>query len=169
MSKYSAIFQSEAEISEELTPVEAIAAISIIAIYADGQPTDEEWQLLSECMQQCGVDTAEEWETLTQKINNLLAEEKVEPGALFNAAVDSIPDEFVETAFKTAIVFASTDGQITEAESEYTIDLGTALGLSEEEITDIIDELFGEEEEYADEEEEEEEYADEEEYDEDEE
>ena len=41
-------------------------------------------------------------------MNNIITQEEVEPGALF--AVNSLPDEYLETAFKTEIIFASADG-----------------------------------------------------------
>ena len=60
-------------------------------------------------------------------------------------------EELVPDIYQLALYIAAGDGTITEDEAEYAEFLGEALGLSEEEMQDIIDEVFAEEE--ADEEE----------------
>lgn len=150
MGRYEVIFQSDAEISEELTPEEAGVAICLMTMYADGEPSEEEIELLSSYLEGAELIEKAELDAVIEKVNGIAQQEG--PGALFNAAVAATPEELVPDIYQLALYIAAGDGTITEDEAEYAELLGEALGLSEEEMQAIIDEVFAEEEEDEEEE-----------------
>lgn len=150
MSRYEVIFESDAEISEELTPVEAGVAICLMTMYADGEPSDEEIELLNSYLEGAELTQEADIDVVIEKVNGIAKREG--PGALFNAAVEAIPEELVADIYELALYIAAGDETITEDEAEYAELLGEALGLSEEEMQEIIDEVFADEEEYDEEE-----------------
>ncbi len=62
--------------------------------------------------------------------------------ALFNAAIEALPDDMVEDAFAVAATFAIVDGKVTPEESVYLDKLAQALKIPGETAPRLIAEAW---------------------------
>ncbi|MEH2360660.1 tellurite resistance TerB family protein [Nostoc sp.] len=153
--------------SVALEPKVAIAVIGLFSAAADGEGiTIEEQYGLSEMLgavSQFEDFSDEDYEELTQKVVSLLEEEEAE--VLIKQAIESLPNkDYREAAYITAILVVGIDEEVPEAEQDYISELQEALKISDKRAQELIDEVFGaEEEEEEDEEDEEDEEEEEEE------
>lgn len=148
MVKYQGIFEAENTSQQTLTPEEAVAAIVMIAVYAEGQPSQEKNEAATNIINTMDIFenySVDEFQEVLNKIVGILDEEGI--GVLFNTAVDSISDDLVEPAFEAATEAMLVDGQIAEDKENFLYELAEALDISEDIAQDIIDELTSEEEE----------------------
>ena len=140
--------------SVALEPEVAIAVIGMFSAAADGEGiTIEEQYGLSEMLgsvSQFEDYSDEDYEELTNKVASLLEEE--EPEVLIEQAIASLPNKgYREAAYITAILVVGIDEEVPETEQDYISELQGALKISDKRAQELIDEVFG-----ADEEEEEE-------------
>jgi tellurite resistance protein len=171
MSKYAAVINSDAEYSEELTPIEAIVALATIQTYVDGTPSAEEFELIAEFLKLVEISTEEEAKEIFAKITRVIEQDKLDLAALFNAAIDAIQnididdtsedsEDLSEVAIELSVLLAQVDGEIAEEEYEYISAIGESLGFTNEEVEEIVAEiladLYAESEDDEEEEEEEE-------------
>jgi tellurite resistance protein len=169
MSKYAAVINSDTEYSEELTPIEGIVALATIQTYVDGTPSAEEFELIAEFLKLVEISTEEEAKEIFAKITRVIEQDKLDLGALFNAAIDAIQnteiededsEDLAEVAIELSVLLAQVDGEIAEEEYEYISAIGESLGFTNEEVEEIVAEiladLYAESEDDEEEEEEEE-------------
>jgi hypothetical protein len=135
--------------SVALEPEVAIAVIGLFSAAADDEGiTIEEQYALSELLgavSQFEDYSDEDFEELTQKVVSLLEEE--EPEVLIEQAIASLPDEdYREAAYVTAILVVGIDEEVPENEQDYISELQQALKISDERAQELIDAVFGEEE-----------------------
>lgn len=140
-----------------LEPEVAIAVIGLFSAASDdeGVSRTEEFAL-SEML--AGISQFEyfsesDFEELTQKVYDLLEEEN--PEDVIEQAIASLPDEeHREAAYITALLVVGIDGDIPDSEQDYISELQDALNISNRRAQQIIDHIFGEDDEQEYEEEE---------------
>ncbi|MBE9007767.1 tellurite resistance TerB family protein [Fortiea sp. LEGE XX443] len=144
--------------SVALEPEVAIALIGLFSAAADGEGiTSTEEYALSEMLgaiSQFEDYCDEDFEELDEKVASLIEEE--EPEELIAQAIDSLPNRsYREAAYITAILVIGIDEEVPESEQNYISELQEALNITNERAQELIDEVFGadEEEEYEEEEE----------------
>jgi tellurite resistance protein len=136
--------------SVALEPEVGIAIIGLFSATADkkGVSADEQ-EALTDFLGQIGLFdeySDEDLENLTTEVAKLFKEE--DPDDLIAQAIASLPDEtYREAAYLAAILVAGIDEEIVEEEQEYISELQGALNISDERAQELIDEVFGEEEE----------------------
>lgn len=148
MGKYDAIFAVEEELDTEFTPEEALLAIGTVALFADGQPSDEENSVLTDIVNDSGLFeeySSEDIQAVMDKIVGIINQEGL--GVLFNTAVNCLTEDMLESAFEVAAVVVLSDEAVDESEDNFLGALAEALELDQETAQDIIDSLFEEEEE----------------------
>ena len=129
-----------------LEPEVAIAVIGLFSAAADdeGVSRTEEFAL-SEML--AGISQFEDFsekdfEQLTEKVYELLEEE--DPEDVIEQAIASLPDEeYREAAYITALLVVGIDGEIPESEQEYISELQDSLNISNKRAQQIIDHIFG--------------------------
>ncbi|OUL37253.1 hypothetical protein BV372_03250 [Nostoc sp. T09] len=142
--------------SVALEPEVAIAVIGLFSAASDdeGVSRTEEFAL-SEML--AGISQFEDFsekdfEKLTEKVYTLLEEE--EPEDVIEQAIASLPDEESrEAAYITALLVVGIDGEVPDSEQDYISELQDALNITNRRAQQIIDHIFGEddEEEYEEE------------------
>jgi tellurite resistance protein len=126
-----------------LEPELAIAVIGLFSAASDNEGVSPREELaLSEMLS--GISQFEDFsekdfEELTEKVYDLLEEEDPE---------DVIPDEeHREAAYITALLVVGIDGDIPDSEQDYLTELQDALNISNRRAQQIIDHIFGEDDE----------------------
>ncbi|BAY63384.1 hypothetical protein NIES22_34710 [Calothrix brevissima NIES-22] len=130
-----------------LEPEVAIAVIGLFSAASDdeGVSRTEEFAL-SEML--AGISQFEDFsekdfDELTEKVYDLLEEENAEE--VIELAIASLPDEeYREAAYITALLVVGIDGEVPEGEQEYVSELQDALNISNRRAQQIIDHIFGE-------------------------
>ncbi len=123
-----------------LGPAEAFAAITLIAVAADGYCTDTEVRSLSTTlsrMQLFRSYPSDVMRKMFDRLQSMLQREGVD--VLFKAAMATLPDELKETAFAVATDIVLADGEVTHEEEKLLNDLYRALEISEDLAVKIID------------------------------
>jgi tellurite resistance protein len=140
-----------------LEPEVAIAVIGLFSAASDDESVSKREELaLSEML--AGISQFEDFsekdfEQLTQKVYDLLEEEDAED--VIEQAIASLPDEeYREAAYITALLVVGIDGEIPDSEQDYISELQDALNISNRRAQQIIDHIFGEDDEQGYEEEE---------------
>lgn len=142
MSKYDKLFQTYAKSTEKLTPIEALFAITLIVVYADGQMSEQQSELLHQLMASGAMKgyVAEDIQKISAKVDKIW--DRQGTSALFNAAIEALPDDMVEDAFAVAAAFAIVDGKVTPEESLYLEKLAHALKIPAETAPRLIAEAW---------------------------
>jgi hypothetical protein len=140
-----------------LEPEVAIAVIGLFTASADDEGiTIAEEYALSEMLgaiSQFEDYSDDDFQQLTDKVYSLLEEEEAQN--VIDQAIASLPNQdYREAAYITALTVVAIDDEVPQAEEEYLAELQQALNISDERAEEIIDELFGEEEDCDEEEEE---------------
>jgi uncharacterized tellurite resistance protein B-like protein len=146
--KYQEIFDVDIASKQKLSPEEAVAAIVMVAVYANGQPSEEENEEAINIINTQDIFdsySVDEFQQMINKITKLLNQEGI--GVLFRTAVESISDDLGEIAFQAVAEMVLVDQKIDEDEKSFLSQLAEALDISEEVAQDMIDELIDEEEE----------------------
>lgn len=123
-----------------MNPAEAFAAITLIAIGADGYFADEEITgLLSMLtrMQLFRSYSSDVMRRMFDKLSSTLQREGF--AALLQTAIASLPHELNETAFAVATDLILADGEVTREEENLLSGLYQALNISESTAHKIID------------------------------
>ncbi|MEB3829681.1 tellurite resistance TerB family protein [Phormidium sp. CCY1219] len=142
MSKYDKLFQSYAKFTEKLTPVEALFAITLIVVYADGKMSENESELFNQLMASGAMKGYSEADIakISERIDRIWDRQGTE--ALFNGAIEALPKDMVEDALAVAAAFAIADGKVTPEESNYLEKLAEALQIPAETAPRIIAEAW---------------------------
>ncbi|MBD2439650.1 tellurite resistance TerB family protein [Nostoc sp. FACHB-110] len=141
--------------SVALEPEVAIALIGLFSAAADGEGiTSSEEYALSEMLEsvaQFEDYTDEDFEALGEKVATLIEEE--EPEDLIVQAINSLPNKgYREAAYITAILVVGIDEEVFDSEQDYISELQEALNISNERAQELIDEVFGADEDDEDDE-----------------
>ncbi|MCU0545188.1 MAG: tellurite resistance TerB family protein [Oscillatoriaceae cyanobacterium Prado104] len=115
----------------ELTSSEALTAISVLAVAADGQISEEERQTLAaNHIRLFSSYSAEQFQELFKKVLNLSRE--YSPAEVFAAAKTALTPQLRTTAFAIAADLVLVDGIFTQEEKEFLIELSAALDIAED-------------------------------------
>ena len=124
----------------KLEPAEAFAAISLIAVAADGIITESEKQGISNIFSRMELFNNYSEERKKEILNRLLGMiKKKEIKPLFDAAVAKLPKELKETVFAISTDLVLVDGSLAEEEEQLLNELYNALEISETVANNIID------------------------------
>jgi hypothetical protein len=128
----------------------AIAVIGLFSAAADGEGiSSTEEYALSEFLGRVGLFedySDDDFEELTEKVVSLIEEE--EPEDLIAQSIESLPNKaYREAAYITAILVVGIDEEVPESEQDYISELQEALRISDERAQELIDGVFGEEDE----------------------
>jgi tellurite resistance protein len=138
--------QGNKKVSQKFKPEEAIVAIGLVTIAADGTVEEVESQTLMDVLQESEVFneySEEEFNALINKIVKLGQKEGIE--ALLNSAVEALPEkDQKEAALMVAFLIVSADGEVIEEEEEYLHALQGMLGVPDKVYDRILKEMFGE-------------------------
>jgi tellurite resistance protein len=142
--------------SVALEPEVAIAVIGLFSAAADdGEISKVEEYALSEMLggiSQFEDFSEDDYQELTDKVYDLLEEEDADE--VFNQAIASLPNQdYREAAYITAILVVGIDGKLPQSEQDYISELQEALKISDSRAQELIDEVFGKDEDEEDEEE----------------
>lgn len=122
----------------ELTPSEALTAISVLAVAADGQISEEERQTLAaNHLRLFSSYSGEHFQELFKKVLNLSRD--YNPAEVFAAAKNTLTPQLRETAFAIATDLVLVDGIFTQEEEEFLVELAEALEISDEMGKKIIE------------------------------
>ncbi|MBD2495432.1 hypothetical protein [Nostoc sp. FACHB-280] len=142
--------------SVALEPEVAIALIGLFSAASDGEGiSNAEEYALSEMLGEIAQfeDYEEEdFDELGETLTSLLEEE--DPEELIVKAIESLPNRgYREAAYITAILVVGIDQEVPDEEQNYISELQEALNISNERAQELIDEIFGADEDEEDDEE----------------
>lgn len=123
-----------------LGPAEAFAAVTLIAVAADGYCTESEVRALSTTLSRMQLFRSyptDVMRKMIERLQSMLQREGIE--VLFKVAMATLPDELKETSFAVATDIVLADGEVTQEEEKLLNDLYRALEISEELAVKIID------------------------------
>jgi len=118
-------------IAIDLTPAEAVTAISVLAVVADGEISEAEKQTLAaNHIRLFSSYSSEYFPELFKKVRKL--SEIYNPGELFAAAKNTLNPQLRATAFAIATDLVLVDGIFTQEEQDFLVELAAALEISDE-------------------------------------
>ncbi|WP_293142596.1 MULTISPECIES: tellurite resistance TerB family protein [unclassified Microcoleus] len=114
----------------ELSPSEALTAISVLAVAADGEISEAERQTLAaNHIRLFGSYSGEHFQELFKKVLKLSSQ--YTPAEVFAAAKNALNAQLRETAFAIATDLVLVDGVFTTEEKDFLVELSQALDISE--------------------------------------
>jgi uncharacterized tellurite resistance protein B-like protein len=140
MGLFDRMFSTQTQVQELLSPAEAYAAITLVAIAADGYLSDEELEGFTanlNRMQLFKHYSGDVMQRMFDKLFGILRREG--PDALFNAAKSSLPYEMAASAFAVAADLMMADGVVTESEQNFLNLLYEALEIPDETAVKIVE------------------------------
>jgi uncharacterized membrane protein YebE (DUF533 family) len=115
----------------ELTSSEALTAISVLAVAADGQISEAERQTLAaNHIRLFSSYDGEHFQELFKKVLNL--SRQYSPAEVFLAAKNALNPQLRATAFAIATDLVLVDGIFTQEEKDFLVELSEALDISDE-------------------------------------
>ncbi len=140
MGKYNQIFASEETAVEELSSEEGVAAIAIVAAFADADGSDLEAAAMAGMLADIDIFDDYSLDELSEMVSELtVIADRDGLGALFNAAVESLSDDLLAIAFAAGVTMVIIDGEVPDEEKDFIYQLQQALEISDEEAIEIID------------------------------
>ncbi|OCQ90511.1 hypothetical protein BCD64_27975 [Nostoc sp. MBR 210] len=132
--------------SVALEPEVAIALIGLFSAASDGEGvSNAEEYALSEMLGEIAQFedySDEDFDELGETLTSLLEEE--DPEELIVKAIESLPNRgYREAAYITAILVVGIDEEVPDEEQDYISELQEALNISNERAQELIDEIFG--------------------------
>ena len=124
----------------ELNSAEAFAAISLIAVAADGYITASESKAITTTFSRMQLFTdysEKKMHTMVDQLLNQIRDQGSD--ALLTAALEKLPKDLRETAFAVVTDITLADGEISEEEESLLNSLYSSLEISEETANKIID------------------------------
>ncbi len=124
----------------KLEPAEAFVAIALIAVAADRIITESEKEGINKIfsrMELFSNYSEERRREILDRLLGMIKNKEIKP--LFDAAVAKLPKELKETVFAVSTDLVLVDGEPTEEEEQLLNELYSALEISEEVATKIID------------------------------
>lgn len=128
MGLFRKLFRDQKLDPNSLSQAEALAAIAVAALAADGYLLDEERQSLVSAM--AGLQVFKKYSSqqrlkLLEKLFDLLRQKGAH--TLVHSAKDALPPKLRETAFAVAINMVMADGTLVESEREFLRQLEQVL------------------------------------------
>lgn len=114
----------------ELSPEEAFAAISIVAMNIDGVNHKAEFQVIGMTLDRMKMFkdyTVASLKDMLQKLQKLLSENDIH--VLLKAALAKIPSDLIATAYAVAIEIIMADGKVVEKEKNLLEELARSLNI----------------------------------------
>lgn len=137
--------KSTEKTEKTLSPVEAIVAVGLVAIAADGVVEDIETESLLAVLQKIEAlkeYSEEQFKTLIDRIVKIGREEGL--GTLVNSAAEVLTNQALkEGALMTAVLVVASDGKVVDEEQEFIDYLLNLFGISDERYDEILDNMFG--------------------------
>ena len=131
--------QKVAASGAELSPAEAFASITLVAIAADGYLADQEGEDMSLLLSRMNLFNDYRGEALNRMLDSLLDRLKQEgPGQLVARAKVCLPPDLRETAFAIATDLILSDRTVTQQEQAFLDDLYRILELPEQLALQIV-------------------------------
>ena len=132
MGLFRKLFSNQKLDTNSLSQAEAVAAIAVLAISADGYLLEEERQSLFSVM--ADLQVFKEYSSrqrlkLLEKLFDLLRQKGAH--TLVYSAKDALPPKLRETAFAVAINMVMADGTLVETEREFLRQLEQVLEIPE--------------------------------------
>ncbi|OPX61469.1 MAG: Tellurite resistance protein TerB [Methanomassiliicoccales archaeon PtaB.Bin215] len=124
----------------KLSKEEAFAAVSLVAIAADGVITEEEARgmfVQFYRMRTFAGYNDNQMSSMLNKLINIIKKQGLD--ALVGLAKESLPENMRATAFAVATDLALADGEIAEEEKRLLTKVQQSLGLPEDEAVKIIE------------------------------
>jgi tellurite resistance protein len=124
----------------KLSKEEAFAAVSLVAIAADGVITEEEARgmfVQFYRMRTFAGFNDNQMSSMLNKLVNIIKKQGLD--ALVGLAKESLPENMRATAFAVATDLALADGDIAEEEKKLLTKIQQSLGLPEDEAVKIIE------------------------------
>ncbi|MEO1427867.1 MAG: tellurite resistance TerB family protein [Cyanobacteria bacterium J06633_8] len=145
MDKYGKYFTSENILKQPLSPEEAVATVALITTAADSSLEEVDIEFLVDIL--WGFEIFEEYsdEDLLKMLGKLLnIAKKNEIGALFNAANETLEDEFLEDAFAAgvSVIVDEEEMHIPRTKMPLLKSLQEALEIENEEAEEIIEDVI---------------------------
>jgi uncharacterized tellurite resistance protein B-like protein len=140
MGLFDKVFGTQTRSQELLSPAEAYAAITLVAIASDGYLSDEEVEGFITNLNRMQLFKSYSGDVMRRMIDKLFGVLKREGAdALFNAAKSSLPYEMAASAFAVATDLIMADGTVSEAEQNFLNLLYEALEISDDIAVKIVE------------------------------
>ncbi|HMV76585.1 MAG TPA: tellurite resistance TerB family protein [Leptospiraceae bacterium] len=137
--------KSAKKTEKPFSPVEAIVAVGLVAIAADGVVEDIETESLLAVLQKIEAlkeYSEEQFKTLIDRIVKIGREEGL--GTLVNSSAEVLTNQALkEGALMTAVLVVASDGKVVDEEQEFIDYLLNLFGISDERYDEILDSIFG--------------------------
>ncbi|HAZ47269.1 MAG TPA: hypothetical protein DCZ55_23145 [Cyanobacteria bacterium UBA11371] len=143
MGNNNEVLETETDSLAALSPEEAVAAIVFVATFADGEVTEEEIDVFNDILSNLELYenySDAEMQAMVDKFADIYDTDGIE--ALFNLAIESISEDWVETAFEAAVEVVILDGIIPCAAEGFISNLQQALGIDDQVAQEIINDLM---------------------------
>ncbi len=139
MGLFDEMFNQPSE-SPPLNPAEAIAAICLVAIAADGYLSEQEGREMDMLLSRMRLFKSYSNDMIGRMKDSLLNQLKqYGPGRLVENAKAAMPSELAPTAFALAADLVLADGTVTAQEQAFLDDLYRILELSGEQALRIVE------------------------------
>lgn len=123
-----------------LSPAEAFAAITLVAVAADGYLADEEAATVITTLQKMHLFRSYPHEVLGRMFNRLCSLlQRMGVNGLLEIALESLPHDLYETAFAVTTDIVLADGEVTDEEENLLNRLYRILSIPEATAIKIID------------------------------
>jgi tellurite resistance protein len=140
MSLFDRVSRTREQSSVALSPAESFAAITLVAVAADGYLSDEESQSISTTLCRMQLFRSYPREVIGKLFDRLCAILKRQGSeALLDLALNSLPHDLYETAFAVTADLVLADGEVSSEEEDLLNQLYRVLGISEATAVKIID------------------------------
>lgn len=133
------IFNTSAQPSVTLNPLEATVAVGILMMMVDEEVTVYELDDLRNSLLELNVDGVDFNEMHAKAISVLRQEGEA---ALFEAAKQALSGEAAEKAFMVAVKVALADYQVRDEEDEALTQLAQALGIPQNRMGALMDRVL---------------------------
>ncbi|GCL51028.1 hypothetical protein NIES3804_26020 [Microcystis aeruginosa NIES-3804] len=140
MSLFSGLSRVRQQSNVSLTPAEAFAAITLVAVAADGYLSEEETQALITTLSRMHLYRSYPREVIGRLFDRLCAIlSRQGAQVLLNMAIDSLPHDLYETAFAVTADLILADGEVSSEEENLLNKLYKILEIPEQMAIKIID------------------------------
>ncbi|AKE63891.1 hypothetical protein MYAER_1539 [Microcystis aeruginosa NIES-2549] len=140
MSLFSGLSRVRQQSNVSLTPAEAFAAITLVAVAADGYLSEEETQALITTLSRMHLYRSYPREVIGRLFDRLCAIlSRQGAQVLLNMAIDSLPHDLYETAFAVTADLILADGEVSSEEENLLNKLYKILEIPEQTAIKIID------------------------------
>ena len=143
MGNNEEVLETETDSLAALSSEAPVAAIVFVATFSDSEVTDEELEIFNDIMLNLELYenySDEKLQAMVDKFSDIYDTDGIE--VLFNLAVESISEDWVETAFEAAVEVVILDGIIPCAAEGFISNLQQALGIDDQVAQEIINDLM---------------------------